>query len=111
MNLSYRQQHQLHVIEARLRRSEPNLAATMALFGTLCLGQAMPAWEQATKPGRFRRAVAWIVTTLIATIAVMTVLLRKVVAVATARWRARAGVPAAKRERPGREADAQHGAE
>jgi hypothetical protein len=46
MSLNHRQQRQLYRIEARLRRSEPHLAAMLTVFGRLSAGQCLPAWEQ-----------------------------------------------------------------
>ena len=46
MSLSPHHQNQLHLIEAGLLRSDPQLAARLGIFGRLGAGQAMPAWEQ-----------------------------------------------------------------
>jgi len=46
MSLSPHHQNQLHLIEAGLLRSDPQLAARLSVFGRLFAGQAMPAWEQ-----------------------------------------------------------------
>jgi hypothetical protein len=46
MSLSHHQQHQLHRIETRLLRADPQLAEMLGIFGKLSASQAMPAWEQ-----------------------------------------------------------------
>jgi len=43
MSLSDLQQHQLHCIEAGLRRPDPHLGAMFAVFGRLYAGEGMPA--------------------------------------------------------------------
>ena len=53
MSLSYRQQHRLHLIEAGLHRSDPQLTAMLGAFGRLSACEAMPAWEQI--PSRLQR--------------------------------------------------------
>lgn len=65
MSLNRSQQHQLHRIESRLYRSDPHLAAMLAVFGRLSVGQRMPAWEQiATSQGNVRQATAMIAKAL-----------------------------------------------
>ena len=65
MSPSYRQRQQLRRIDARLRRSDPELRAKFDMFGRLYQDQDMPAAERVPQaradPGhaRFRRAVAW----------------------------------------------------
>jgi Protein of unknown function (DUF3040) len=62
MSLNHRQLHRLHRIESGLLRSDPQLAAMMAVFTRLSAGQYLPAWEQvATRPERIRQAAASIV--------------------------------------------------
>ena len=62
MSLNHRQRHQLYRMEARLFRSDPQLAAMLAVFGRLSAGQRMPAWEQvATRLDRVRQATVMIV--------------------------------------------------
>ena len=46
MKLSYRQQRQLRLIEATVRRSDPQLGAMFGIFGRLYPGQDMPGAEQ-----------------------------------------------------------------
>jgi hypothetical protein len=48
MSLNHRQQRQLRRIESRLLLSDPQLAAKLDVFGKLCAGQHLPAWEQIT---------------------------------------------------------------
>jgi Protein of unknown function (DUF3040) len=70
MSLNHRQLHRLHRIESGLLRSDPHLAAMLAVFAGLAAGEHLPAWEQlATRPGRIRQAAALIVkaVTLLAT--------------------------------------------
>jgi hypothetical protein len=63
MSLNHRQLHRLHRIESGLLRSDPQLAAMLAMFGRLTAGQHLPTWEQlATRPDRIRQAAALIVT-------------------------------------------------
>ena len=65
MSLSHHQQNQLHLIEAGLLRSEPQLAARLSLFGRLFAGEAMPAWEQvSSRHDRIRQAAALIAETI-----------------------------------------------
>jgi hypothetical protein len=59
MNLTHRQQHQLHLIEAVLVSSDPQLAGKLGLFGQLFGGEGMPAWERVpSRQGRIRQAAA-----------------------------------------------------
>ncbi|HWN62744.1 MAG TPA: hypothetical protein VNO25_18990 [Streptosporangiaceae bacterium] len=70
MSLNHRQLHRLHRIESGLLRSDPQLAARLAVFASLAAGEHLPAWEQlATRPDRIRQAAALIVkaVTLLAT--------------------------------------------
>lgn len=63
--LTRREQHRLRRIDAALGRSDPQLAAIMALFGRLYRGEAMPAWEHGPRRlGRLRRSAAWILVAL-----------------------------------------------
>ena len=62
MSLNHRQLHRLHRIESGLLRSDPQLAAMLAVFTRLSAGQYLPAWEQVpTRPERIRQAAASIV--------------------------------------------------
>jgi hypothetical protein len=59
MSLNRRQLHRLHRIESGLLRSDPQLAAMLAVFTRLSAGQYLPAWEQvATRQERIRQAAA-----------------------------------------------------
>jgi len=59
MTLSHSEQSRLSRIEASLRRSDPKLAGMLGMFGRLCAGQRMPAWEQApSRLGQIRQAAA-----------------------------------------------------
>jgi hypothetical protein len=64
MSLNYRQRQQLRRIDARLRRSDPELRAKFTMFGRLYEDQDMPATEQAPQARAapdhtgFRRAAA-----------------------------------------------------
>lgn len=59
MSLNYRQQRQPQRIESLLLRSDPQLAAMLAMFGRLAAGQRMPVREQAaTRLDRIRQAAA-----------------------------------------------------
>lgn len=72
MSLNHAERHQLHRIESRLLRSEPHLAAMLAVFGRLCDGQGLPAREQlATRQGRVRRSAAVIATAIAVVITAM----------------------------------------
>ena len=51
MRLLSRQFWRLRGIESDLRRSEPQLAVTLALFARLAAGQAIISCEQACAPG------------------------------------------------------------
>jgi Protein of unknown function (DUF3040) len=66
MSLNSRQRHQLDRIETDLRRADPHLGAMFGIFGRLYPGQDLPFWEQPAppaRPGRLRRAAAWILGT------------------------------------------------
>jgi hypothetical protein len=103
MRLSYCQQRQLRLIEATVSRSDPHLDAMFGIFGRLYPRQDLPDTEQLSDghsgQGRLRRAAAWIVAVLTTVSVAITVLLGKVVTMATAGRRAPAQTPAAQRER------------
>jgi Protein of unknown function (DUF3040) len=103
MRLSYRQQRQLRLIEATVRRSDPQLGAMFGIFGRLYPGQDLPDAEQLpdgpSGQGRLRQAAAWAVAVLTTVAAAISVLLGKAVTMATAGRRAPAQTPAAQRER------------
>lgn len=84
MSLHYRQQRQFSVIEAGLRRSDPQLAAIWAMFSRLCAGERMPAWEELRSgQGRLSRAVTRILAAIAAAAAAVSVQLRAALALVT----------------------------
>jgi Protein of unknown function (DUF3040) len=85
MSLNYHQQRQLDSIESRLLRSDPQLAAMLAMFGRLCAGQRMPVREHAaTRLDRVRQAAALIAKAVAAMSAAMDLFVSAVVALFTA---------------------------
>jgi membrane-associated phospholipid phosphatase len=85
MSLNHRQLHRLHRIESGLRRSDPQLAAMLAMFGRLSAGQHLPAWEQvATRQDRIRQAAALIVKAITILTVALSLLLNAVRALVTA---------------------------
>jgi Protein of unknown function (DUF3040) len=85
MSLNYRQQRQLQRIESLLLRSDPQLAAMLAMFGRLAAGQRMPAREQAaTRLDRIRQASALIAKAVAAMSAAIDLLVSAVLALFTA---------------------------
>ena len=101
MSLSPHYQNQLHLIQAGLLRSDPQLAARLSVFGRLCAGQAMPAWEQVScRHDRIRQAAALIAETISVAAVAIFLLLRAVLAlVAAVVSGGRARPPAQRRER------------
>jgi Protein of unknown function (DUF3040) len=94
MSINYAERHQLHRIESRLFRSDPHLAAMLAVFDRLCDGQCLPAQEQlATRQGRIRRSAALIGKAIAIVIAAMLTLVRTVDAWLTAVVRKSVGLP------------------
>ena len=85
MSLHYRQRYQLHLIETRLRRSDPRLAGMLGIFGRLSAGQAMPFWEQmsSSKDG-IRQAAALLAEAVTIVAAAFRVLLSAVLTFAAA---------------------------
>jgi hypothetical protein len=72
MSLSHHQRRQLRRMEARMLRSDPQLAAMLTIFARLSAGEFMPAWEQiATRQGRIGQAAA-LVAKVIAVISAAT---------------------------------------
>jgi hypothetical protein len=85
MSLNYRQQHQLYRIESRLLRSDPHLAAMLAVFARLSADQRMPAREQiATRLDRIRQAAALIAKATAVTASAVGFLVSAVLALFTA---------------------------
>jgi hypothetical protein len=59
MSLCFRQERLLWRTEDALRRSDPHLAAMLAIFGKLAAAEPMPATEHVrTRLGRLRRLLA-----------------------------------------------------
>jgi hypothetical protein len=85
MSLNHRQLHRLHRIESGLLRSDPQLAARLAVFASLAAGEHLPAWEQlATRPDRIRQATALVVRAVTLLAAAISLLLNAVRALAAA---------------------------
>jgi Protein of unknown function (DUF3040) len=101
MSLSPHHQDQLHLIQAGLLRSDPQLAARLSMFGRLSAGQAMPAWEQVScGHDRIRQAAALIAETISVAAAAICLFLGAVLALPAAVVRGgRARPPAQRRER------------
>ena len=101
MSLSHHHQNQLDLIQAGLLRSDPQLAARLSMFGRLCAGQAMPAWEQVScGHDRIRQAAVLTAQTISVVAAAIVLLLRAVLALAAAVVPGgRARPPAQRRER------------
>jgi len=79
MSINHAERHQLHRIESRLFRSDPHLAAMLAVFDRLCDGQCLPGREQlATSEGRIRHSAALIARAIAAVLAAMLNLVRTV---------------------------------
>ena len=108
MSLSHHHHSQLHLIEAGLLRSDPQLAARLSVSGKLSAGQAMPAWERVpSRQDRTRQAAALIVETSSVAAAAITLWLRAVLALVAAvvmGGRARPHAQRRERARPGRAA-------
>ena len=103
MSLSRHHQNQLHLIQAGLLRSDPQLAARLSVFGRLSAGQPMPAWEQVSSGhDRIRQAAALTAETISVAAAAIVVFLRAVLALAAAVAQGgRARPPGQRRERAG----------
>jgi hypothetical protein len=66
MSINRRQRHQLSRIEARLLRTDPQLAAKLSVFGRLSEGQRLPVREHIdTRQDRIRQAAALIVKAIV----------------------------------------------
>ena len=91
MSLSHHHQNRLHLIQAGLLRSDPQLAARLSIFGRLSASQAMPAWEQvSSRHDRIRQAAALTAGTTSVVAAAIVLLLRAVLALVAAWCRAAA---------------------
>lgn len=66
MKLPFRQFWQLRSIERRLRRSEPHMAAMLAMFAMLNAGEAIISREQAHPAGRVLAVLAGAIACLAA---------------------------------------------
>jgi hypothetical protein len=103
MSLSHHHQNQLHLIQAGLLRSDPQLAARLSVFGRLCAGQAMPAWEQvSSRHDRIRQAAALIAETISVVAAAIFLFLRGGLALAAAVAAGGRARPPAQRREPAR---------
>jgi DUF3040 family protein len=105
MSLDYHQQRQLDRIESRLLRSDPQLAAMLAMFARLSAGQRMPVREQAaTRLDRIRQAAALIAKAVAAMCAAIDLLVGALLALITALImgsRAQRAQPARQQTNPG----------
>ena len=101
MSLRDYQQYQLRLIEAGLLTSDPQLAGMLGVFGRLCAGQGMPAWEQVpSRKDRIRQAAALLIEAITIVAVAISLLLRAVLALASvAIPRHSPRLPAPKRER------------
>ena len=103
MSLSHHHQNQLHLIQAGLLRSDPQLAARLSMFGRLSAGQAMPAREQvSSRPDRIRQAAALIAETISVVAAAIFLFLRAVLALVAALVPGGRARPPAPRREPAR---------
>ena len=103
MSLSHHHQNQLHVIQAGLLRSHPQLAARLSMFGRLSAGQAMPAWEQvSSRHDRIRQAAALIAETISVVAAAIFLFLRAVLALVAALVPGGRARPPSQRREPAR---------
>ena len=85
MSLNHRQLHRLHRIESGLLRSDPHLAAMLAVFAVLAAGERLPAWEQVpSRQDRIQQAAALIVKAVTILAAALSLLLDAVRGRATA---------------------------
>ena len=85
MSLNHRQLHRLYRIESGLLRSDPQLAARLAVFAGLAAGEHLPAWEQIpTRQDRIGQAAALIVKAITTLAAALSLLLNAVRALAAA---------------------------
>ena len=103
MSLSHHHQNQLHLIQAGLLRSDPQLAARLSMFGRLSADQAMPAWEQVSyRHDRIRQAAAVIAETISVVAAAIFLFLRAVLALVAALVPGGRARPPAQRREPAR---------
>ena len=95
MTIPYRQRWLLRRMDRRLCRSDPHMAAMLAIFARLTTGEAITSIEQADRPDtRVRRCLAWLGTALAGMVAFLAACARWVfrhVAAACAAARRRSG--------------------
>ena len=112
MNLSHHHQNQLRLIEGGLLSSDPRLAEVLGVFGRLCAGEAMPAWEQVpSRKDRIQQAAALLIEAITIVAAAINLLLMTVLVLASAaipRHRPRLPAPKPERTRRGRGASERH---
>lgn len=102
MSLNHGQLHRLHRIESGLLRSDPQLAAMLAVFAGLAAGEHPPAWEQIpTRQDRIHQATALIVRAVTTVAAALSLLLNAVRALAAAVVMGDRAQPPAAPRRPG----------
>jgi Protein of unknown function (DUF3040) len=102
MSLNRRQLRRLHRIESGLLRSDPQLAARLAVFAGLAAGEHLPAWEQVpTRQDRIHQAAALIVKAITILAAALSLLLAAVRALAAAVVMGDRAQPPAAPRRPG----------
>jgi len=102
MSLNHRQLHRLSRIESGLLRSDPQLAAMLAVFAGLAAGEHLPAWEQLpTRQDRIQQAAAAIVRAITIVTAALSLLLNAVRALVTAVVMGDRAQPPAAPRRPG----------
>jgi hypothetical protein len=84
MSLNHRQRRELRRIESRLLRSDPHLAAMLAVFGRLVADQRMPVREQeASRPDRLRQAAFLLARAIAVTVAAVGFLVSSVIILVT----------------------------
>jgi Protein of unknown function (DUF3040) len=102
MSLNHRQLHRLSRIESGLLRSDPQLAAMLAVFAGLAAGEHLPSWEQLpTRQDRVQQAAAAIVRAITIVTAALSLLLTAVRALVTAVVMGDRAQPTAAPRRPG----------
>ena len=89
MSLNCRQRHQLRLVKAGMRRSDPRLCAMFGMFGRLYRGEGMPTWEQMPTSRDRGRIAAWGLAVLAAMAAVISAVLTAALVAVTAMRRPR----------------------
>jgi hypothetical protein len=101
MRIPYRQRWVLRRMDRRLRRSDPHVAAMLAIFARLYAGETIASREQAGQPRtRVRCAIAWLAGAMAGAAAGLAAgarwAFRRVAsACAVVRWRLSGGTPTA----------------